>query len=96
VIGGSTRIWSRDTALTASYPGSRRFLQRLGHSEPIPFRRLEVLSDEQAQVDFGTWALILPADVKHWLPHVFRMALSFSRKAYNEVGRPSEQLRHGQ
>jgi transposase len=69
----------------ASYSSVRRFLQRLGHSEPLPFRRLEVLPGEQAQVDFGTGAPILRADGKRRRPHVFRVVLSFSRKAYSEV-----------
>jgi len=54
---------------TASYSSVRRFLQRLGHSEPIPFRRLEVLPGEQAQVDFGTGAPILRADDQRRRPH---------------------------
>jgi len=70
---------------TASYSSVRRFLHRLGQSQPLPFRRLEVLPGEQAQVDFGTGAPILRPDGKRRRPHVFRMVLSFSRKAYSEV-----------
>lgn len=70
---------------TASYSSVRRFLQRLGQSQPLPFRRLEVLPGEQAQVDFGTGAPILRSDGKRRRPHVFRVVLSFSRKAYSEV-----------
>lgn len=70
---------------TASYSSVRRFLQRLGHNELIPFRRLEVLPGEQAQVDFGTGAPILRPDGKRRRPYVFRVVLSFSRKAYSEV-----------
>ena len=69
----------------ASYSSVRRFLQRLGQSQPLPFRRLEVLPGEQAQVDFGTGAPILRPDGKRRRPHVFRVVLSFSRKAYSEV-----------
>jgi transposase len=69
----------------ASYSSVRRFLQRLDHSQPIPFRRLEVLPGEQAQVDFGVGAAILPADGNRRRPHVIRVVLSFSRKAYSEV-----------
>ncbi|HEV58127.1 MAG TPA: IS21 family transposase [Phycisphaerales bacterium] len=70
---------------TASYSSVRRFLQRLGQSQPLPFRRLEVLPGEQAQVDFGVGAPILRPDDKRRCPHVFRVVLSFSRKAYSEV-----------
>jgi transposase len=70
---------------TASYSSVRRFLQRLGQGQPLPFRRLEVLPGEQAQVDFGTGALILRPDGKRRRPYVFRVVLSFSRKAYSEV-----------
>ena len=70
---------------TASYSSVRRFLQRLGHSEPIPFRRLEVLPGEQAQVDFGTGAPILRPEGKRRRPHVIRVVLSYSRKGYSEV-----------
>jgi transposase len=69
----------------ASYSSVRRFLQRLDQSHPLPFRRLETLPGEQAQVDFGVGAPILRADGKRRRPHVFRVVLSFSRKAYSEV-----------
>jgi len=70
---------------TASYSSVRRFLQRLGQSQALPFRRLEVLPGEQAQVDFGTGAPIVRPDGKRRRPYVFRVVLSFSRKAYSEV-----------
>ena len=69
----------------ASYSSVRRFLQHLDRSQPLPFRRLEVLPGEQAQVDFGTGAPILSVDGQRRRPHVFRVVLSFSRKAYSEV-----------
>jgi len=68
-----------------SYYSVRRFVKRLGQSQPLPFRRLEVLPGEEAQVDFGTGAPILRPDGKRKRPHVFRVVLSFSRKAYSEV-----------
>ncbi len=69
----------------ASYSSLRRFLQHLDQSRPIPFRRLEVLPGEQAQVDFGTGAPILRPEGKRRRPHVIRVVLSYSRKAYSEV-----------
>ncbi|MBP7051030.1 MAG: helix-turn-helix transcriptional regulator [Phycisphaerae bacterium] len=69
----------------ARYSSVRRFLQRLGQGQSLPFRRLEVLPGEQAQVDFGTGAPILRPDGKRRRPYVFRVVLSFSPKAYSEV-----------
>jgi hypothetical protein len=68
-----------------SYYSVRRFVKRLGQNRPLPFRRLEVLPGEEAQVDFGAGAAILRPDGKRKRPHVFRVVLSFSRKAYSEV-----------
>lgn len=68
-----------------SYYSVRRFVNRLGQDRPIPFRRMECLPGEQAQVDFGTAATIVKSDGTRRRPHVFRIVLSFSRKAYSEV-----------
>jgi len=68
-----------------SYYSVRRFVKRLGKSQPIPFRRMECMPGEEAQVDFGTSAPIIKPDGKRKRPHVFRIVLSFSRKAYSEV-----------
>jgi len=68
-----------------SYYSVRRFVKRLGQDRPIPFRRMECMPGEQAQVDFGTAAPIVRPDGTRRRPHVFRIVLSFSRKAYSEV-----------
>ena len=68
-----------------SYYSVRRFAKRLGQDSPIPFRRMECMPGEEAQVDFGTAAPVVGADGKRKRPHVFRIVLSFSRKAYSEV-----------
>jgi transposase len=68
-----------------SYYSVRRFAKRLGQDRPIPFRRMECMPGEQAQVDFGTAAPIVKPDGTRRRPHVFRIVLSFSRKAYSEV-----------
>jgi len=68
-----------------SYYSVRRFVRRLDQSQPLPFRRLEVLPGQEAQVDFGSGAPILRPDGKRRRCHVFRVVLSFSRKAYSEV-----------
>jgi transposase len=68
----------------ASYSSVRRFVQRLQKTTPLPFRRIEVLPGEEAQVDFGTAAPVL-RDGKRRRPWMFRIVLSHSRKAYSEV-----------
>ncbi len=69
----------------AKYHSVRRFVKRLGASEPLPFRRLECAPGEEAQVDFGTAAPIVEPDGKRRRPHVLRIVLSHSRKAYRDV-----------
>jgi transposase len=68
-----------------SYDSVRRLLKRLGVVRPAPFRRLERLPGEEAQVDYGTGAPIIGTDGKRHRTHVFRIVLSHSRKAYSEV-----------
>jgi transposase len=67
-----------------SYFSVRRFVRRLGQQRALPFRRLECGPGEEAQVDFGAGAPII-ADGKRRRPHVFRIVLSHSRKAYSEA-----------
>jgi len=67
-----------------SYYSVRRFVRRLEHKTPLPFRRLECGPGEEAQVDFGTGAPIL-LDGHRRRTHVFRIVLSHSRKAYSEA-----------
>ena len=42
-----------------SYYSVRRFVRRLGQSQPLPFRRMETAPGQEAQVDFGTGAPII-------------------------------------
>jgi transposase len=74
-----------DHGFAGKYPSVRRFVQRLGQTRPLPFRRLECAPGEEAQVDFGTGALLRLADGKRRRTHVFRIVLSYSRKAYSEA-----------
>ena len=67
------------------YHSVRRFVQRLGHSQPLPFRRMECAAGQEVQVDFGTGIPIVQADGKRRRTHVLRMVLSHSRKGYSEV-----------
>lgn len=70
---------------TVSYDSVRRYLRRVGHVRPLPFRRMECAAGEEAQVDFGTGAPIIGADGKRRRTHVFRIVLSHSRKGYSEA-----------
>ena len=73
----------RDSA--PSYYSVRRFVARLKHKVPLPFRRMETEPGEEAQVDFGTGAAVRTPDGKLRRPWVFRIVLSYSRKAYSEA-----------
>jgi len=69
----------------ASYSSVRRFLQHLGRTSPLPFRRMECTPGEEAQVDFGRGAPVETQRGRRRYPHVFRIVLSYSRKAYSEA-----------
>jgi len=82
------RIWQDLTAehgFRDSYQSVQRFVRTLRAATPLPFRRMECAPGEEAQVDFGRGAPILTAEGKRRRPHLFRIVLSCSRKAYSEV-----------
>jgi transposase len=66
------------------YHSVRRFVARLRHATPLPFRRIEVAPGQEAQIDFGKGATIVGADGRRRRTHVLRVVLSHSRKAYSE------------
>jgi len=68
-----------------SYYSVRRFVKRLRDDNPIPFRRMECMPGDEAQIDFGAGAFVVRPDDKRKHPHVFRVVLSFSRKGYSEA-----------
>ena len=68
-----------------SYYSVRRFIRRMGKDKPIPFRRMECMPGDEAQVDFDTAAVVLRPDGQRKRPYVFRIVLSFSWKGYSEV-----------
>jgi len=74
-----------EPGFAASYHSVRRFVGRLRKKSELPFRRLETLPGEEAQVDFGTGAPIHAPAGKRRRPWVFRIVLSHSRKAYSEA-----------
>jgi transposase len=91
------RIWQdlkQDHGFDGGYDSVKRFVRHLNAATPLPFRRMECAPGEEAQVDFGTGALVvipagqpLPISVRtrRRKTHVFRIVLSHSRKAYSEV-----------
>lgn len=81
------RIWQdlvNENGFTGSYSSVKRFLRHLCPTQELPFRRMECPPGEEAQVDFGTgaWTLV---DGKKRRPYIFRIVLSYSRKAYSEA-----------
>ena len=67
-----------------SYDAVKRFVRRLSAQVERPFVRMEVEPGAEAQVDFGLGAWVL-VEGRRKRPHLFRMVLSHSRKAYSEV-----------
>jgi transposase len=74
-----------EPGFSASYYSVRRFVARLKKKSSLPFRRLETLPGEEAQVDFGTGAPVRTPEGKRRRPWVFRIVLCYSRKAYSEA-----------
>ena len=82
------RIWQdlrAEHGFGDGYQSVQRFVRKLRSRTPLPFRRMECAPGEEAQVDFGTGAWIVQANGKRKRPHLFRIVLSHSRKAYSEV-----------
>ncbi|MBT7188271.1 IS21 family transposase [Candidatus Bathyarchaeota archaeon] len=67
------------------YKSVQRFVRKLRGDTERPFRRMECAPGVEVQVDFGRAAPIVGEDGRRRYPHLFRMVLSHSRKAYSEV-----------
>lgn len=76
-----------DAGFAGSYQAVKRFVRRFRQEVPIPFRRIEVAPGAEAQIDFGTAAPITTPEGESFRPHLLRVVLSHSRKAYSEVFR---------
>ena len=84
----SQRIWQdlkAERGFGGGYDSVKRFCRRLKHVSALPFRRMECEPGEEAQVDFGTAAPVITPEGKRRRPHLFRIVLSHSRKAYSEA-----------
>lgn len=73
-----------DQQFAGGYDSVKCFVQRLNQGVPLPFRRMECLPGEEAQVDYGQGAWVLQ-EGKRRRPHLLRVVLSFSRKGYTEA-----------
>ena len=84
----SQRIWQdlkTEHGFGGGYDSVKRFCRRLTQATPLPFRRMECEPGAEAQVDFGTAAPVITPEGKRRRPHLFRIVLSHSRKAYCEA-----------
>jgi transposase len=82
------RIWQdlkAEHGFDGDYQAVQRFVRTLKRGLPLPFRRMECEPGAEAQVDFGRGAPVVAPDGKQTRPHLFRIVLSCSRKAYSEV-----------
>jgi transposase len=75
---------SGEYGFSGSYDSVKRFIRRLQSSHPYPVRRIEKLPGEEVQIDFGSGAPVLGSDGVKRKTWVFRIVLSYSRKAYSE------------
>jgi transposase len=76
---------TQEQGFTGSYQSVKRFVRQLENRSPLPYRRMECEPGAEVQVDFGRAAPVTPADGPRRVPHLFRVVLSHSRKAYSEV-----------
>ena len=82
------RIWQdlvAEHGFRDGYQSVQRFVRKLRGTTPLPFRRMECAPGTEAQVDFGTAAPLIMSEGKRRRPHLFRVVLSHSRKAYSEA-----------
>ena len=68
-----------------SYQSVQRFVRKLKAAQPQRVWRMEALPGEEVQVDFGLGASIWEGSGRPRKSWVFRMVLSYSRKAYSEA-----------
>jgi len=74
-----------DDGYTGAYDSVKRFVKKLFPASARRVHRMECMPGEEAQVDFGLGAPLRRADGKLKRAWVFRIVLSYSRKAYSET-----------
>jgi len=68
-----------------SYESVKRYVRKLDDTGELPFRRMETLPGQEAQVDYGGGARVYSKDGKFKKTHLFRIVLSCGRKGYSEA-----------
>jgi transposase len=74
-----------EAGFTGSYESVKRFARKLGNLDPKLVHRIEVQPGEEVQVDFGAGPMLMDATGKKRKTWIFRIVLSYSRKAYSEA-----------
>lgn len=74
-----------EEAFEGSYASVQRFVKSLRGASPRRVWRMEVEPGEEAQIDYGTMALIEGEDGRLKRAQLLRVTLSFSRKSYSEA-----------
>jgi transposase len=74
-----------EIAFPGSYQSVKRYVRRLRRTDPKLVTRIEVEPGEEVQVDFGTGPTLLPSDRTRKKTWIFRLVLSYSRKAYSQA-----------
>ncbi len=74
-----------EVQFTGSYQAVKRFVRALRKIDPERVCRIEVAPGEEVQVDFGKGIPIVSADGRTKKVWIFRIVLSYSRKAYSEA-----------
>ena len=68
-----------------SYQSIKRYVRKLRRSDPKLVHRIEVQPGEEVQVDFGSGPTLVSGEGKKRKTWIFRMVLSYSRKAYSQA-----------
>ena len=88
-IGLSAQRIYQDLQIECSFVGSyesvKRYVRKLRRIDPELVCRIEVQPGEEVQVDFGAGPMIPAAQGSKRRTWIFRMVLSYSRKAYSEA-----------
>src|SRR5882724_4196487 len=74
-----------EVQFAGSYESVKRFVRQWRKADPARAWRIEVAPAEEVQVDFGAGPPIHSSDGRRRKSWVFRIILSYSRKAYSEL-----------
>jgi transposase len=74
-----------EISFTGSYQSIKRYVRRFRRSDPQLVQRIEVEPGEEVQVDFGSGPTLLQPEGKKRKTWIFRLVLSYSRKAYSQA-----------